>query len=117
MAFDAGVHVERHVEVGAFQDLAVVAVVAVAGVTIARGPVRGTLVAWLITGVLAVNIGGSYWSHYYVQLLPPLAFLSAVAAASVSSSARIASASGSSISPRLPPTSASRVSGSAASDG
>jgi 4-amino-4-deoxy-L-arabinose transferase-like glycosyltransferase len=64
-------------------DLAVIAVVAGVGLSRAHRPTRRILVTWLGTAAIAVNIGGSYWPHYYVQLLPPLAVLAAVAVASV----------------------------------
>ena len=34
---------------------------------------------WLAATVVGVNVGGLYWPHYYVQLLPPLCLLAAVA--------------------------------------
>jgi 4-amino-4-deoxy-L-arabinose transferase-like glycosyltransferase len=39
--------------------------------------------AWLTSGAIGVNMGGSYWPHYYVQLLPPLAVLAGTAVAAI----------------------------------
>jgi hypothetical protein len=38
-----------------------------------------------VAGLVAVNLGGSYWTHYYVQLLPPLIIAASYAAVAVSS--------------------------------
>jgi 4-amino-4-deoxy-L-arabinose transferase-like glycosyltransferase len=38
---------------------------------------------WLAVALCGFNLGGSYWPHYYVQLLAPLAVLAGVAAASL----------------------------------
>ncbi|OZV84554.1 hypothetical protein CA850_01505 [Micromonospora echinospora] len=42
-----------------------------------------TVAAWLAGGLVGVNLGGSYWPHYWVQLLPPLTVLAAVAVTTV----------------------------------
>ncbi|TDC39199.1 hypothetical protein E1211_05005 [Micromonospora sp. 15K316] len=65
------------------RDLAVVAALAGVGLWLLRGsrPARWVLLAWLGGAVLGVNAGGSYWPHYYVQLLPPLTVLAAAAIA------------------------------------
>jgi 4-amino-4-deoxy-L-arabinose transferase-like glycosyltransferase len=34
---------------------------------------------WLAAALAGVNVGGLYWPHYYVQLLPPLCLLAALA--------------------------------------
>lgn len=39
--------------------------------------------AWLTSGVIGINMGGSYWPHYYLQLLPPLAVLAGTAVAAI----------------------------------
>ncbi|BCL13138.1 ArnT family glycosyltransferase [Micromonospora sagamiensis] len=46
-------------------------------------PATTTVAAWLAGGLVGVNLGGSYWPHYWVQLLPPLAVLAAVAVTTV----------------------------------
>jgi 4-amino-4-deoxy-L-arabinose transferase-like glycosyltransferase len=33
---------------------------------------------WLVAAMVGVNVGGLYWPHYYVQLLPPLCLLAAL---------------------------------------
>jgi 4-amino-4-deoxy-L-arabinose transferase-like glycosyltransferase len=38
-------------------------------------------IAWLLAALAGVNLGGLYWPHYYVQLLPPLCLLAALALA------------------------------------
>ncbi|MGK5740476.1 hypothetical protein [Micromonospora sp. URMC 103] len=67
------------------QDLAVLAAVAGVGVRLLRGSrfARWILLAWLGAAALGVNLGGSYWPHYYVQLLPPLTVLAGVAITAV----------------------------------
>ncbi|NJC71138.1 hypothetical protein HC031_15660 [Planosporangium thailandense] len=66
-------------------DLPAIAVAAGAGLWLLRGsrPTRRTLLAWLASAAAGINLGGSYWPHYYVQLLPPLAVLAGVAIAAV----------------------------------
>jgi 4-amino-4-deoxy-L-arabinose transferase-like glycosyltransferase len=39
-------------------------------------PVRVGLV-WVAAAIVGVNVGGLYWPHYYVQVLPPLSLLAA----------------------------------------
>lgn len=92
------------------QDLTVVVVAAVAGLWLLRGSsrqahpaqpaqptrlawsaqptrlarsARPVLLAWLGGAMLGVHLGGSYWPHYYVQLLPPLTVLAAAAIAAI----------------------------------
>ncbi|PWU58150.1 hypothetical protein DLJ47_00230 [Micromonospora sp. S4605] len=69
----------------AARDLAVVAGAAAVGLWLLRGarPARRVLLAWLGGAALGVNVGGSYWPHYYVQLLPPLTVAAAAAVAAV----------------------------------
>jgi len=43
--------------------------------------------AWLVAAIAGFNLGGLYWPHYYVQLVPPLALLAGIAVASVRSRA------------------------------
>lgn len=69
----------------AARDLAVVTAMAGVGLWLLRHsqPARWVLLAWLGGAALGVNLGGSYWPHYYVQLLPPLAVLAAAAIAAI----------------------------------
>ncbi|SCL27604.1 Dolichyl-phosphate-mannose-protein mannosyltransferase [Micromonospora rhizosphaerae] len=69
----------------AARDLAVVAAAAGVGLRRLRGSrsARRVLLAWLGGAALGVNLGGSYWPHYYLQLLPPLTVLAAAAIATI----------------------------------
>lgn len=62
------------------EDLLAVAALALIGlvVVLRRRTERAVLPAWLLAGIVAFNLGGLYWSHYYVQLVPPLAVLAAL---------------------------------------
>ncbi|MEV6599297.1 hypothetical protein AB0M36_20950 [Actinoplanes sp. NPDC051346] len=40
---------------------------------------RWVLGGWLAAGFVGINLGGSYWPHYFVQLLPALVLLAAAA--------------------------------------
>ncbi|HEY7174076.1 MAG TPA: hypothetical protein VH442_04085, partial [Micromonosporaceae bacterium] len=64
-------------------DVGALAVIAVLGLFLLSRFTRVVLIAWLGAGLLAVNLGGSYWPHYYVQLLPPLVLAGAYAAVAV----------------------------------
>ena len=46
---------------------------------------RWVLAGWLLAGLVAVNLGGSYWPHYYMQLLPVLVVLAAAVVAAIRS--------------------------------
>jgi hypothetical protein len=61
----------------AARDLLPLAVVALVGVALSRNqPVQLRLgLVWLAAALAGVNVGGLYWSHYYVQLLPALCLL------------------------------------------
>ena len=64
---------------GAGRDLLPLAVLALLGLWLSRkqsGQLRLGLV-WLVAALAGVNVGGLYWSHYYVQLLAPLCLLAA----------------------------------------
>jgi hypothetical protein len=52
--------------------LAVALVLAVAGIAVLRGRalVRATLLAWMAAGVGGILLGGSYWPHYLIALVP-----------------------------------------------
>lgn len=60
-------------------DLTVVTVVAVLGWRMLDRPGRWVTAAWLAAGLIGVNLGGSYWPHYFVQPLPVLVLLAAAA--------------------------------------
>lgn len=62
------------------RDLLLVAIVAAAGVAAARRlPVARWLVPlWISVAAAAINVGGFYWPHYYVQLVPPLCLAAGV---------------------------------------
>ncbi|WP_199517046.1 ArnT family glycosyltransferase [Nucisporomicrobium flavum] len=44
---------------------------------------RWLLGVWLFAGFVGINLGGSYWPHYFVQPLPALVVLAAVTVAGV----------------------------------
>ena len=64
------------------KDLLTVAAVALIGlvVVLRRRGDRVVVLAWMGAGLVALNVGGLYWPHYYMQLLPPLALLAAIGA-------------------------------------
>ncbi|HZD98287.1 MAG TPA: glycosyltransferase family 39 protein [Micromonosporaceae bacterium] len=66
-------------------DIGAVIVIAVLGLWLLPRSGRGPLVWWLAAGLVAVNLGGSYWAHYYVQVLPPLVLAASYAAVGVAS--------------------------------
>jgi hypothetical protein len=59
--------------------LAVALILAVAGIATlrSRAGVRPALAAWLLAGTAGVVLGGSYWPHYVIQLMPAAAVGSA----------------------------------------
>jgi len=63
-------------------DLGLAACAAAAGVVLGlrRRRTLGLLLAWLAAALAGFNLGGLYWPHYFVQLLPPLVLLAALAA-------------------------------------
>ena len=63
-------------------DLLALAAVALIGlvVVVRRRTERVGLLSWLLAGLVAFNLGGLYWTHYYVQLVPPLVVLGAIGA-------------------------------------
>nr|BFE75492.1 hypothetical protein GCM10020092_087930 [Actinoplanes digitatis] len=66
-------------------DLTVLVVVSLFGWrTFDRGG-RWLLGAWLFAGFAGINLGGSYWPHYFVQPLPALVLLVAAAVVAVPS--------------------------------
>jgi 4-amino-4-deoxy-L-arabinose transferase-like glycosyltransferase len=68
----------------AWSDLAVVVLLALAALALGRrqrGPVA-VPAFWLGTALLGFNLGALYWRHYYVQLIPPLTLLAAMAVTS-----------------------------------
>ena len=67
------------------RDVLPLAVIAMVGLWVwrRRAYYRGFALVWLGAALVAVNVGGFYWPHYYVQLLPPLCLLAAVALARI----------------------------------
>lgn len=63
-------------------DLTAVVVIACFGFRALSRFGRITTATWLLAGFVGVNLGGSYWPHYYMQPLPPLALLAGIAIAS-----------------------------------
>lgn len=65
------------------QELVIVGCVAGAGLWLLRRSrlALWTIAAWLAAATIGINLGGSYWPHYYLQLLPPLAVLAGAAIA------------------------------------
>jgi len=65
------------------RDLLPLVVLAFAGLWLVRKqPVQLRAgIAWILAALVGVNLGGLYWPHYYVQLLPPLCLLAALALA------------------------------------
>jgi hypothetical protein len=63
-------------------DVLALAAVALVGlvVTARRRTERVLLGSWLIAALVAFNIGGFFWPHYYVQLVPVLAVLAGMGA-------------------------------------
>jgi hypothetical protein len=66
-------------------DLGLAACAAAAGVVLGlrRSGTLAVLLAWLAAALAGFNLGGLYWPHYFVQLLPPLVLLAALAAAAL----------------------------------
>jgi 4-amino-4-deoxy-L-arabinose transferase-like glycosyltransferase len=68
------------------RDLLPLALVAGAGLVAARrrSDLRVSVpLVWTLASAAAVNVGGMYWPHYYVQLLPPLVLGAALAVAAL----------------------------------
>lgn len=57
--------------------LALLAALGVVRARLERGPARFAAL-WLVAAAVGVNVGGLYWPHYYVQLLPPLCLLAGI---------------------------------------
>lgn len=66
---------------GAARDLLPLAAAALLGLWLSprHSLQRRIGLVWLAAALAAVNLGGLYWPHYYVQLLPPLCLLAALA--------------------------------------
>ena len=60
-----------------------VLVVALLGWRVLDRSARWLLAVWLVAGFVGINLGGSYWPHYFVQPLPALVVLAAVAVVGV----------------------------------
>jgi hypothetical protein len=71
-AEDVGSRFDRLAHPTLASGLAVSLVLAVAGIATLRAScgVRPALAAWLAAGVAGVTLGGSYWPHYVIQLMP-----------------------------------------------
>jgi len=65
-------------------DLALILVVSLFGWRRLDSGGRRIVGAWLLAGFVGVNLGGSYWPHYFVQPLPALVLLAAVAVVGLS---------------------------------
>jgi hypothetical protein len=76
-----GERLSRLVDPAVGSALIVVLPVAVAGIVALRrdSVMAWTTGAWIVTGVAAVLAGGSYWSHYLIQLVPAGSVLAGVA--------------------------------------
>jgi len=69
-------------ELAARDLLPLVALAAVGAASCARGGAGCRLpLVWLAAAFAGFHVGGAYWAHYYLQLLPPLSLLAAVAVA------------------------------------
>ena len=66
-------------------DLAAIVLVASFGWRPLDRGARWTVGAWLVAGLIGVNLGGSYWPHYFMQPLPPLVLLAAATVMAVRS--------------------------------
>jgi 4-amino-4-deoxy-L-arabinose transferase-like glycosyltransferase len=64
-------------------DLSLILVVSVFGWRVLDRGGRWLLGAWLFAGFVGINLGGSYWPHYFVQPLPALVLLAAAAVVAV----------------------------------
>ena len=66
-------------------DLLGVSLVALVGLAfcIRRRGLVWVIPAWFLVGFVAINVGGWYWPHYFVQVVPALVLLAAVAVTSV----------------------------------
>ena len=64
-------------------DLTLVVIVAAVGWRLLDRPGRWVTGGWLLAGFVGINLGGSYWPHYFVQPLPVLVLLAAVAVLAV----------------------------------
>jgi len=60
-----------------------VLVVALVGWKVLDRSARWLLAVWLVAGFVGINLGGSYWPHYFVQPLPALVVPAAVAVVGV----------------------------------
>ena len=47
---------------------------------------------WFLFGFIAINVGGWYWPHYFVQVVPPLALMAGVAVTAVQPRSRLLAA-------------------------
>lgn len=65
-------------------DVLPLAVAALVGLwVLRRRPELRFALVWLGAAVVGVNVGGLYWPHYYIQVLPPLCLLGGAALARI----------------------------------
>jgi hypothetical protein len=43
------------------------------GMPLLHGRARGFLILWLLSSMAGIAMGGNWWPHYFMQLIPPLA--------------------------------------------
>jgi 4-amino-4-deoxy-L-arabinose transferase-like glycosyltransferase len=67
------------------KDLTIPLVLTIAGLAVTWRDrfTRVVLLVWLLTCAAAVNLGGAYWPHYYLQLLAPAAVAGGAAIAAI----------------------------------
>jgi hypothetical protein len=65
----------------------VLLVISLAAWFVVERSARRVLAVWFLAGLVAVNLGGSYWPHYYMQLLPVLVVLAGAVVAAIRSRA------------------------------
>ncbi|MCW2798960.1 MAG: hypothetical protein JWQ70_432, partial [Aeromicrobium sp.] len=66
-------------------DLAPLIIISLAAWFVVERSTRWVLAWWLLAGLVGVSLGGSYWPHYYMQLLPVLVVLAAAVVAAIRS--------------------------------
>ncbi len=62
-------------------DLLGISIVALVGLAVCllRRGLLWVIPLWFLVGFVAINVGGWYWPHYFVQVVPALALMAAVA--------------------------------------
>ena len=79
------VHASEWIQHVLHDTVGLVSVAAICVVLLLRRPREWVSLGWLVAAFIGVNLGGAYWPHYYVQLLPPLALIAGVGLARVPS--------------------------------